>query len=393
MIKLGIPYITNMENKSRICCDIKVDNNEPYKIWYEVDSQYGKYLCTERADGIIINILLYCMEHKHDIETDCSVSEKLYYQLINFLIPSIAKNIERYSSIMIKAPITSEVLPSGNAVGTGLSGGVDSFYCICKNTDKETKSFNLTHYTFFNAGASGNYGGDQARKLFNERVKEVKKFADEVKMPLITVDTNINEFLMQNHAETHTFRALSIPLILQKLFKVYYYASGFQASKFHFYSKETAYYDLFTLPCISNENISFYSVGAETDRIGKVNYISDFNFVRENLNVCVKDSKNCSKCEKCQRTMLDLYALNKLELFDKVFDVNFFYDNINKMLALVNSKHKKNIFYEEIYDQMQKSNMKIPFKAKIISKYYIIVEVLKTNKFIRKLFGKSIILK
>lgn len=310
------------------------------------------------------------MENGHDITSNVPISEKLYYQLVNFLIPSVAGNIKEYREIEISAPMDFTPMKTENAVGTGCSGGVDSFYTILKNINKRTKSYNITHLTFFNAGASGNFGGNTARELFQKRLARMERIAEDMNLSLIAVDTNINEFLHQEHSKTHTFRSLAIPLLLQKLFGVYYYSSGHGFNNVHFNYADTAAYDLLNCLCLSNENTVFYSVGGETDRISKVDYISDFDIAKKYLNVCIKEESNCGECSKCKRTLLELYSLDKLAEFDNVFNLEEFYKKKNKWLGEMLSYKKANIFMREIYDTLKKNDIRIPLSSRMFWQMY-----------------------
>lgn len=149
----------------------------------------------------------------------------------------------------------------------------------------------------------------------------------------VTVDSNMNEFLKQNHEATHTFRTLSIPLALQKLLGRYYFSSGTIYSAFKFDVHDTAYYDILSTALLTTENIKFESIGGESTRLEKLDLIADEDIVKKYLNVCVPEVTNCSKCHKCVRTILELYSLNKLDMFKNVFDVEYFYKNKNKYLV------------------------------------------------------------
>lgn len=364
MIEIKSPYIEYINDKCRLCCELIEDSNSRV-IWYEFDSEYKEYVCTDRIDGFLVNIILYCMRNNHDIKTTCMISEKLYYQITKILMPAINRNIKKYSIIKIEAVLNNKIINNQQAVATGVSGGVDSFYTILSNCDNLAKSFNITHLTFFNAGASGSYGGDEARCLFHNRLKKVQPIADKLKLPLIAVDTNINEFLMQDHEQTHTFRSLAIPLIFQKLFSVYYYASGCSFENFKFEYADTAYYDLLICNCLSTENIEFYSDGGEINRMGKVKYIASHGITQEYLNVCIKDSYNCGICSKCKRTLLELYAMDNLDKFKKVFNLDVFYKNKSKYIAEVILNRKKDIFSSDIYICLKEKGY-IPLSSKTI---------------------------
>ena len=219
---IGKPYVVYGE-KSRLIFDINNFSGGGYKLYFEVDQAYQNYLTVELSDACLMCVLLYAMEHGMDIRCEGTVSERLYNQLTSYLIPAIAKNIKRYKAIRICCK-TSDVEFHGKAVGTGLSCGVDSFYAVLKNLEHDKSSkLQLTHLCFFNAGATGMFGGEKARHIYLERLKRFQTVSNELGCSFLTCDSNMNEFLMQEHEMTHVFRTLAIPMALQKLFSVYYF--------------------------------------------------------------------------------------------------------------------------------------------------------------------------
>lgn len=125
VLVIGKPWIEeNAQNSSaRLCVELRESDRLLYTVWYEVDKEYKDYLTTERIDGIVVNLMLYAMQHQYDLKSDIAISEELYYKLTNYLIPSIAEHISPYHLIHIDAPLQSGALPSANAVGASLSGG------------------------------------------------------------------------------------------------------------------------------------------------------------------------------------------------------------------------------------------------------------------------------
>lgn len=324
------PYISKIESKSRLIFEIVKDEIK-YPLYFEVDSKYEQYLTDELSDSCLVCVLLYAMEKGLNIKCEGEISERLYNQLKNYLIPAISKNIKRYKNIEIIAKV-SNIEFKGNAVGTGLSCGVDSFYSVLKNLepDKNNK-YRLTHLCFFNAGATGMFGGEEARKTYQERMRRFSKVAEELNCEFFTCDSNMNEFLKQEHEMTHVFRTLSIPLAMQKMFNLYYFSSSYEYSEFKFTDFDPSYYDILTMPNLSNQNIRFELVGGETTRLGKVEYISKYDITQRELNVCIGEVENCGKCRKCRRTMLDLYLIDKLKDYKDVFDIDEFYKNKRKI--------------------------------------------------------------
>lgn len=359
MIKISKPFI----EKNRLCVNV-IDQEQKKLLWYEFEREYIKYLCTERLDGFVITLLLYAMKTGQDIICEEKLSEKLYYQISNFLIPTISNNLPIYKKINIKAELDNTILPSENRVGTGISLGVDSFYTLLSNLNNKTTNFNVTHLTCFNVGGNGSYGGEGARKLFNERNKIGRKFCMKNKFPFITVDSNISEIIMMDNLETHSFRQMAVPLFLQKLFSKYYYSSGYDFNSFKI-DVHVAHYDLLNVHCFSTENIDFYSTGGEVSRIDKIKYISQFEITYPYLNVCTNQHNNCSQCKKCIRTMLELYSIDMLDYYKDSFDIDLFYKNLTKNLSDI-IKYKNELYYLDILATMKKNDKKIPASAYII---------------------------
>lgn len=334
-LTVSASYIRELpeEKKSRLCALFTLEGAST-EIWYEVDDIYRDGLCTERSDTFLVALLPYLMKNNIDVVLEGKVSERLYHQLTAYLIPAFDKYVRGYSAVSVSAELDAAVLPSGKAVGTGCSGGIDSLYTIACNTGNKATGHNITHLTFFNAGSHGNHGGEQARRFFHERLERMRLLAEELGLPLIAVDTNINEFLLLNHLETHTFRSLSAVLALQKLFSVYYYSSGYPLSEFSI-SKvyaAIAYADLFMAHCLTTENTCFYISGLSETRMDKTRVVAGFPPAYRHLNVCVALERNCGVCDKCVRTHMSLYALDSLQHFGDVFDLDMLKAQRNRFM-------------------------------------------------------------
>ena len=268
----------------------------------------------------------------------------------------------------------------GTGVGASISCGVDSFYTLLKHKDLKDKRKNITHLCFFNAGSNGEYGGENAIELYKKRVEHIKEFCKQYNYPLITVNSNMNELIMMNHEKRHTFTTLSCVYALEKLFNTYYFASGLGFNNSHIDERDTAFYDILNVHCLSNENINFYCSGLETTRMKKVEFISNFSQTYNWLNVCVGTNwDNCGICNKCIRTMTALESIGKLNEYKSVFDLDYYYKNRNKILAKIlvdNHNPLQHELLDEIINSYKNNNIKIPNMAYVLSfrgtsKYYI----------------------
>ena len=154
MIRIGKPYLSSVDgsNRTRLCSVVLFDN-EPREIYYEVNRQFSEYLCTERADAFLLGLLPYAMVLGLDIDVEGEISERLYFQLSGLFIPALASYTKYFKRIDISCSLNHDTLPTAGAIGTGFSGGVDSFYTICNNMNNSTPNYNLTHLSFVNVGA------------------------------------------------------------------------------------------------------------------------------------------------------------------------------------------------------------------------------------------------
>ena len=364
MITLKKQYITTTGDKARLNFDFLIDGKES-NIWYEVESEYAQYLCTERCDAFVIGLLNWAMKNNHDIVTDIPISEALHYGITEHFIPSLVRHDKHLHLIKIVAPIESKLLENAGGIGTGISCGIDSFYSITKNTTSAYKGMHLTHLCIFNVGSFGLEQHELRNKVYSRAVEVAK----ELGLPLIITNSNIANVLKQNHMYTHSYSSMFAVYCMQKLWKMYYYGStGMDYNCFSLVNSSKNYagiYDLLTLNCFSNLNLKLISQGGGQTRFEKTQEIAKFPLARKFLHVCTDEGINCNVCSKCMRTILSLYALNELENFSQVFDIKYFKENKNKYyFYLCDTYNKKDKFMSDIYSVLKKE---IPLWIKILT--------------------------
>lgn len=376
---------------NKIISTIQYDSKS-YDMFFEVEKEYSDYLNTDNANSFLIALLPFIVKHNYNIIIKSKISSKLYYQLNTYLIPMLCNAFNK-EPINIECEITNTKYNS-KGVGASISCGVDSFYTLLKHKNLKDKSKDITHLCFFNAGSNGEFGGEKAQQLFNDRVEHIREFCKEYKYSLVTVNSNMNELIMMNHEKRHTFTTLACVYALEKLFNTYYFASGLGFDGSHIDEDDTAFYDILNVKCLSNENITFYCSGIETTRMEKIKYISNFEETYNWLNVCVgNDWKNDGTCLKCIRTMTALESIDKLDKYRNVFDLDKYYKDRTKILASVISGNRNRIqheFYSEIIDSYRNNKIKIPILAYILS-----FKISKNNikSIIKKIIPKRILYK
>lgn len=356
MIKIEQPQVVSSSDEARLETYVSI-NGKRSKIWFSVDKEYESYLCWERSDAYVIAVLNFAMRNGHDIECDAPLSEDLYYNLDKYLIDAIEQYNPNFYRPIIKAPISSDILPCAGAVGTGISCGVDSLHALASQSNLKFKQHNITHLTFNNVGSHGE--GEKAQELFKDRLERPKKFAEEFGYKLVVSNSNLMDVIEQNHFKSHTYSSMFPVYCLQKLYSIYYYASaGYKYDEFTLIDKpscSSGSYEMLSLPLLSTHNLRVYSEGEGMTRMTKLKKVVDYVPSYKYLNVCLMDGDNCGKCEKCVRTLLGIDALEKLESYSEVFDIEYYKTNKKwYLMQLLKQKAANKHDYFELYPYFKK---------------------------------------
>lgn len=388
-IVIGKPYLVDEDDVARLEAVIKGPGFEKVH-YFEVQKEYGKYLCYERSDAFVASLLYFAMVNGFDIQCEAPMSAKFYYQLTRILIPTMCRyHNDIFSAITLNTEVESTPVENQHAVGTAVSGGVDSFYTIVTNLNTEIKEYNITHLLVAN---SFNFfqGDADTRRRFNEIAENSQKIADDLKLPLIKIYSNHSEFWFKNYQNIFAMKYASYPLALQKLFSVYYFSSGYEYSDFSVTTTDldSSHYDAISVPQASNENFSFILIGGEATRSHKLKTIMENKVVQNRLQVCNLKTENCSCCEKCMRTQMTLYGYGKLNAFNKSFDLKKFDEYKNKTLIRMITVQAP--FDKDNLNIIRNNGIKIPRKVVIIGKakrpIYLFKQFVKKNNFIRTIY-------
>lgn len=361
MIVIHRGYVEENSGTSTLFTDIEIDGRN-HRVFVSVGAEYGKFLSPERADYALVGMLAYALRNRHDIICEAPVTEELLYKIREILIPSFVRSDSRNYASKIQA---SMALPldktaygrhwRGGAVGTGLSCGVDSFHAVMKHLDSEYVGQNLTHIAVHNIGSiNASYGNENIPYVKKKVFERTEKVTAELGLPLVKVESNFQDVIPQNHYRTHTYMDALAIYSLQKLWRIYYYASGYFFGNFSLknnFDSAPAHFELLLLDCFSTANLKIISEGSEGTRNDKIKFLADIPIVQKNLHVCTSKEFNCGICPKCLRTLLALDVLNKLDNFRKVFDVDAYNKNrVNNYLFLFRKyvlEHDE--FFEETF--------------------------------------------
>lgn len=345
-IIISEPIIEEKKETIRLYSDITLGKIKK-RLFYEYPIEYKKYVTYERIDCFLIPIIPYAMiaskkskSEKVVIKSNTKVSNQIMSNLKNLYLPTLSKNVEYLGgNIEFEIELDYSVFENAGGCGTGVSGGIDSSYTIAKSIAQEDKTKKLTHGIFLNMGIYGGYDTEM-EKCLEANSQDICK---EIGINYLPIKTNTCLKLYRGaHGPIVPSIMMGTILSLQKLFSNYLYSVDFSAEEQFFDIVHAARYDWLNTLCFSTQNTRFWPVGLEATRMDKVKYLSDYEFSQKHTAVCINskaNAMNCSTCAKCTETMVELDAIGKLELYNKVFDVK---------------QYKKNLPYYMSYTFMKK---------------------------------------
>jgi hypothetical protein len=313
---------------------------ESHTLWFSLPLPEGQALLTERLDGFVVGLLLKAMQLGEDIEADGEMSARLVYNLNHYVVPILAEQLPKFKRIRITARhCSAEPIKEGaNGVITGFSAGVDSFGVIYDHLREDLPpGYRLTHLLFHNVGSHGDFGGEEARWLFNQRYELNKGFPQEMGLPFLKLDSNLSELLQMSFEQTNPIRSLASVLMLQKLVRRYYLASSFRNADVYIApTYDIAFANPALVHLLSTESLDCVASGSQYTRVEKTRFIAEMPAARRWLNVCTTvaaEGSNCGRCTKCLRVMFTLEMLGLQASFSDRFDWQLWQQQRNRYIS------------------------------------------------------------
>lgn len=340
MIKIRTPYLTSVGLQTRLCAEIERDG-EKRILWFAVEEPYAKYLLHERSDAFVIGLLQYAIRVGHDIECEAPMTRRIYEQLTEQFLPCYNRMHGDFKqqpghAVKISAPLADEIPAMSEAVGTGISCGVDSLHVFATHTD-------ITHACIWNMHGVTNDETDEKRKLgWENLVMQAKAFCNETGHQLVIGDTNFDRGCFEDlqFDGSTTYGNLFAVHSLQKLWSKYYIASTYSIENFSLVlnvATDPAHFEYLLFPFVSNGHLSIRMDAPALTRVEKVRDLILYAPAKKFLNVCWDihpDHRNGTwDCPKCMRTILNIWAWDALDEFRSVFDIDYVKAHPEEFLA------------------------------------------------------------
>jgi hypothetical protein len=345
-----------------------------FDLWFAVDRKYEDYTVDENLDAFLLALLPHAMVLGEDIYLEGQVSEKLYYNLSRYYIQvkRVGNPVWHQISIHPSELNSSRLVPNGDGVATGFSGGIDSFCLLGDYYFKPVvpEHYKVTHLIYNNVGSLG----EDYKILSPKDYQRVSRFAEEAGLPLIKIDSNLNDILTGDFLPTSFSRNAAAVMILQKLFSKYLYASSHRHEDFlKFNEHEVGYMEHLIFPFLSTESFETILAGTEYIRTEKTKKVAELELSYKYLFVCInskiKEIKNCSQCIKCVRTMITLDILGLLQLYKDLFDLEKFHKMKRPYFDSV--FYDNGIFGNEILALASEYDYRVPGVSKILGSKYV----------------------
>jgi hypothetical protein len=320
-IFLSSPRLLTANNEVNITASFHGSINGA--IWFSIDKANESWLSERMTDSFALISLYLAMSDGAELIVERSVSPLLARAMQSELqrVLSLLNPALRLITVTFEEPPAVSGSQRADGVGTGFSGGIDSWFTVLSERDSALPAAQVSHLFFNDVGQHG-VGDPDAN--FRARLAVARRGADRLGLPLVAVRSNVDAIMPRGFQATHTLRNVAAALLFQKTIGTYLYSATYKYPEI----SVRRHYDMaiaepIVLPLMSTEMTTFRSCGT-APRVEKTARVGTESWIGDALYVCVnKDGAalNCGRCFKCRRTMITLDCLGYLDGFANAFDL------------------------------------------------------------------------
>ena len=372
----GVPFAYG-KPQARIVCDMEAGFTDVRQFWFSVDDEYGDWLTDDVYDAFLVAMLYPAMFYGEDIEVGGNVSKRLLHNAVHYVQGLMKAYDPSFRNVTIKVQEFSNAQKSERLhVGTGFSGGVDSFSTLADNFfNTDDPDYKVDTLFFFHVGQYGNVKKPVTWERANNRFGITRDFAKEIGVGAVMMNTNMFDFYRPEwEYDAGVLCRIASVLVFQKVLKRYYISntvtyrelSKLDFTNHHVDMAETT--DPIIMPLLSPDGLDILCDGAQHTRTEKTANIANLPLAQKHLNVCVNSSDehveatNCGCCPKCLRTMMALDSAGALEKFSGVFDLAQWKRRSFRYKCELVFKYEKDSFAQDNVDFARKQGKRLPGK-------------------------------
>jgi len=358
---------------SYLAVNVECSFSKETVLWFSVLSDYEDTLTSDVYDAFLVAALYPAMYYNEAIEIEGNVSQKLYKNIINYVQAIILDFAPSFHKVSISVKGYAEAKKRDSLmIGTGFSGGIDSFSTIIdKFEDENDSDWRITTLFFFNVGQNGSIDNEHTKERAENRYNLVRDFAKNKNLPYIMMDSNLFNFYMpQWEYDAGVLCRITGVLVFERALRKYYISSAYTYAEMIDYAYERhtlgTFSDPYIMPLLSPENLDIILDGAQYKRSEKTAMVSKYPPSYKYLNICVNSSDdhvvadNCSVCPKCLRTLLTLETLGCLNKYSQVFNLELYKKHSFKYKCQQRLLYNKDLFAKDNIDLAIRQKNAIP---------------------------------
>ena len=384
-LRIENKYSYNHKLYSRVVCDISCQFCKEKNLFFFVEEEWSNWLTCDVYDAFLLAMIYPAMYYGESVDIQGCVTEKLYYNLIHYIIPIVKQYNPNLNTIDVKVDgYRSASKNSDLHIGTGFSGGVDSFLTL---TDKfwgeNNPEYKIDTLFFFHLGQYGNIHKPNIDLVLQKQYSITETFAKQIDVNSIFLNTNLFEFCKPawEFSGGLLFRLAAI-FVFQKGLRRYYLSNsdtyrevtqlkhqwerGDEDGLAYQRASLTAFGEAFITPLVNVDGLEIVLDGAQYTRTEKTKKISDNKYVQKYLSVCINSSgenfgeKNCGHCGKCLRTIIALEACGALGKFSDRFDLTYWNKHSWDYKCKLVNNYSDNQYDKDNVDFARKNGLKMP---------------------------------
>lgn len=339
-------------------------------IYFAVKNENADMLTDETYDAFVLIPLYLAMYFQTDLHICGKISKQLYQNIKWYIQQILCDFSDELTKVNLIVDGFTSIKERGTLIGTGISCGVDSLSTIYDHfINEKDPEYRINSLFIFNCGTHGDYENPASHQLFEKRYELNKKAADELKLPVFQVSSNVHAFTHKiGEQKMGYFAICSCIFSLQKKIVKYYISSGDSYQESKAFAQNEHDFDLFgfaesyLVPLLQTEHMQLIIDGCQYQRSQKTENIADWEIAQMHLNVCVNttDGTNCCICSKCMRTLVVLDVMGKLEKFGNVFDIAKYRKHAFRAKCDMVAGYRKNNFYTDNVDFARAYNYPMP---------------------------------